>query len=64
MEHLTVLMDRNREELNQLLSQAQKDIFDKYIDCANEFTYLSSVQAFCDGFGLASKILMEALAEA
>lgn len=63
MEHLTVLMDRNREELNQSLSQAQKDIFDKYIDCADEFTYLSATQAFCDGFSLASKLLMEALTQ-
>ncbi len=62
MEHLTVLMDRNREELNRSLSQEQKDTFDKYTDCAEEFAYLSAYQAFRDGFSLASKLLTEAFA--
>ena len=61
MEHLTVLLDRNREALDGKLTQEQKDIFQKYIDCSDEFTYLSTVQAFCDGFSLASKLLTEAL---
>ena len=61
MEHLTVLLDRNREALSRELSPAQKALFDKYIDCTNEFNYLSSAQAFCDGFRLASKLLTEAL---
>ena len=61
MEHLAVLMDRNREALDGKLTQEQKDIFQKYIACSDEFTYLSAAQAFCDGFSLASKLLMEAL---
>ena len=50
MERLTVLMDRNREKLTQTLSAEQKAVFDSYADCADEFQYLSSVHAFCDGF--------------
>ena len=46
MEHLAVLMDRNREALDGKLTQEQKDIFQKYIACSDEFTYLSAAQAF------------------
>ncbi len=63
MEYLVMLMDRNREALNQELCEEQKVLFDRYIDCSDEFTYLSAAQAFCEGFSLASKLLTEALAE-
>ena len=63
MEHLVMLMDQNREERNQKLCEEQKLLFDRYIDCSDAFTNLSAVQAFCEGFHLASKLLVEALAE-
>ena len=63
LEHLTVLLDRDKEQLNRELSEAQKELFEKYADCADEFLCLSTAQAFCDGFSLASKLLTEALAE-
>ena len=61
MEHLTVLMDRNREKLEKLLTQHQRELFERFTDCADEFQYLTAVQAFCDGFCLASKLMTEAL---
>ena len=61
MEHLTVLMDRNKELLNGDLNESQKERFAKYADCADEFMLLSSQRAFCDGFRLASRLLTEAL---
>lgn len=61
MEHLTVLLDRNKELLKEGLSAEQKDRFEKYEDCVDEFTALSSQRAFCDGFCLASKLLTESL---
>lgn len=63
MEHLTVLMDRNKARLEQELTESQKELFSKYTDCADEFTCLSAAQAFCDGFSLASKLLTEALSK-
>lgn len=63
LEHLTVLLDRNKEQLDRELSESQKELFEKYADCADEFLCLSTAQAFCDGFSLASKLLTEALAE-
>lgn len=63
LEHLTVLLDRNREQLKQELTQPQMELFERYVDCADEFACLSAAQAFCDGFSLASKLLTEALSE-
>ena len=61
MEHLTILLDRNKELLNGELNESQKVLFEKYADCADEFLCLSTAQAFCDGFSLASRLLTEAL---
>lgn len=61
LERLTVLLDRNKGELEQKLDPLQKELFDKYVDCIDEFAYLSSAQAFCDGFTLASKLMAETL---
>lgn len=36
MEHLTVLMDRNRAALEQELTPNQKELLKKYIDCSEE----------------------------
>lgn len=63
IEDVHILMERNREDLNRELGERQKAIFGKYVDCADEYCYLISAQAFCDGFCLASKLLTEALAE-
>lgn len=58
---LACLMERNRNDLNEQLSKAQKETFEKYIDCAEEYQYLLTAQAFSEGFSLASKLWAEAL---
>ena len=63
MEHLTVLMDRNRTALEQELTPEQRELLQKYIDCADEFHYLGTAEAFCEGFSLASKLMTEALTD-
>jgi len=63
LERLSVLLDRNRTKLDQALDEPQRELFERYIACADEFAYLSSTHAFCDGFSLAAKLLTEALAE-
>lgn len=63
MEELTVLLDRNRTKLEKVLDEPQKKLLERYVACSDEFTYLSSTRAFCDGFTLAVKLLTEALAD-
>ena len=63
MERLGILLERNREMLEQVLTGEQKELLAKYTDNMEEFLYRQGVQAFSDGFSLASKLMVEALTE-
>lgn len=58
---LLVLMERNRESLNGGLSAVQRETFQKYIDCSDEYLIRMLEMAFCDGFRLGSKLTVESL---
>ena len=60
---LICLMERNREKLNAGLTEVQKKLLQKYIDCADEYWMHMMELAFCDGFSLASRLTVEALTE-
>ena len=55
------LMERNRLDLNQGLTEAQKESFQKYIDCFDEYLLRMLELAFCDGFCLGGKLAAESL---
>ena len=57
--HLIGLMERNREALREGLTAAQMEIFQKYIDCSEEYLLRMLELAFCDGFCLGGKMVME-----
>ena len=59
--HLIGLMERNRESLCSGLTDLQKETFQKYIDCSEEYLLRMQELAFCDGFCVAGKLLTEAL---
>ena len=59
--HLIGLMERNREVLREGLTAAQKETLQKYIDCSEEYLLRILELAFCDGFCLGSKLVMESL---
>lgn len=59
--HLIGLMERSRENLCGGLTQLQKETFQKYIDCSEEYLLRMLELAFCDGFCLGSKLVMESL---
>ena len=63
LERLNILLERNREALERELGGNQKVLFEEFAECADEFTFLSAAHAFCDGFSLASKLLIEALSD-
>ena len=56
------LMERNRKALDDGLTQAQKETFQKYIDCSEEFQMRMLELAFSEGFCLGGRILAEILA--
>ena len=55
------LMERNREKLCKGLTEAQMELYQKYIDCSEEYLLRMLELAFSDGFCLGSKLAMESL---
>lgn len=60
---LICVMEQNREKLCAGLTAAQKEVFQKYIDCSDDYLLRMLELAFCDGFSLAARLLNEALCE-
>ncbi|MBR2047435.1 MAG: hypothetical protein IJ960_02455 [Oscillospiraceae bacterium] len=58
---LIILRQRNMEKLSGSLTDAQKEVFVKYIDCSEEFLLRSMELAFRDGFALGGKLTAKAL---
>lgn len=59
--HLIHLMERNRAGLCEGLTEKQMEIFQKYMDCSEEYLLRMLELAFCDGFCLGGKLAMETL---
>lgn len=59
--NLMELIERNQEKLSAGLTEAQMETFQKYMDCLDEYLLRMLELAFCDGFCLGSKLVMEAL---
>ena len=59
--HLVSLMTRNRETLWEGLTEAQRETFQKYIDCSDEYLFHMLELAFRDGFCLGSRLAIESL---
>ena len=55
------LMSDYYSKIKANITDEQKEILEKYLDCVNDYVLLISEQSFCDGFCLGTKILAEAL---
>ncbi len=58
--HLLSLMCRNRDELNETLTDKQSEVLEKYDTAVNEMHSLAEVEAFSYGFRLGVKLMIEA----
>ncbi|MBO4868986.1 MAG: hypothetical protein J5585_04680 [Clostridia bacterium] len=58
--HLLSLMARNRDELNETLTDKQSDVLEKYDSALNEMHALAEVEAFSYGFRLGVRLMIEA----
>ena len=58
-QHLLGLIVRHEEVLAATLTDTQKETFDKFKDCADEFHGINELKAFTNGFILATNIMME-----
>lgn len=61
--HLINLMERNRETLCSGLTESQKEVFQKFIDCSEEFLLHMMELAFSDGFILGGRLAVDVLAQ-
>lgn len=59
IDDLLGLIKRNREKLSSGLTEAQMETFQKYMDCSDEYLLRMLELAFCDGFCLGGKLVME-----
>ena len=53
-------MARNRDELNETLTEKQAETFEKYDEAVNEMHSLAEVEAFSYGFRLGVRLMIEA----
>ena len=51
--------DRHESDLRATLSEQQKEVLQKLIDCYDEICSISEVNAFISGFRLAAQIMIE-----
>ena len=58
--HLLSLMARNRDELNETLTEKQSETLEKYDAAVNEMHSLSEVEAFSRGFRVGARMMIEA----
>lgn len=59
MREASGLIERNENDLKELLSDKGKEILEKYIDCTNEMQSLSNLSQFIAGFRLGGRMVME-----
>ena len=57
---LTELLCRNRDRLTEGLTEAQKELLDKYDECQNELSAKTEKNAFVQGFCLGMRLLAAA----
>ena len=57
---LTELLHRNRDGLTEGLTEAQKELLDKYDECQNELNAKTEKNAFVQGFCLGTRLLAAA----
>lgn len=54
-------IEQNREKLSRGLTETQKDTFQKYMDCTEEYLLRMLELAFQEGFCLGGKLFFETL---
>ena len=59
---LMSLLTRNRDRLTEGLTEAQKELLEKYDDCQNELSATTEKNAFVEGFCLGMRLLAAVMA--
>ncbi len=62
--NLLHLLSRNSTELEETLTEAQKEVFEKYNDCYAEISDANEATAFALGFKIGLRLAVEAMSDA
>ena len=57
--HLSCLIEKHRESLLRELTTDQMSLFQKYLDCSEEYWLRMMELSFCDGFRIGGRLSME-----
>ena len=63
MKELLSYMARHHEDLEKSFSDEQKEIFEKFHDCWNEYASLAEEAIFAYAFKLGGRLMLETLSE-
>ena len=63
MKELISYIARHDEDLEKLLTEEQKAIFEKYQDCWNEYVSLAEAAIFEYAFKLGARLMLDSLGE-
>ena len=58
-EELLGCVIRHEDDLVATLTEQQKEIFEKYKDCKSDIDWMNELEAFINGFKIATKIMLE-----
>ena len=58
---LLELMCRNEENLKGSMTDEQKELFEKYIDCMHEYHAITACLIFQNGFKLGARMMIEVM---
>lgn len=61
--YLLHLLSRNSTELEETLTEAQKEVFEKHNDCYAEISDANEVMAFTLGFKIGLRLAEEAMSD-
>lgn len=59
--HLVSLIEKNKQHLCQTISKEQIEILEKLLCCIDEYNLLTTEAAFCYGFSLGIKTIIESI---
>ncbi len=63
LKELQEYMSRHRENLEKTMTEEQKEIYERFMDCRNEYDELVDEEMFTYGFKLGIKLMTEAVEE-
>lgn len=55
------LCDRNMEKLLSTMTDEQKSLFEKFLDCNDELHCISECESFIQGFKFGAKLIIESM---